>query len=66
MAALESTPQIAFTNLTVATTMLNTLLLTVCGVLDYPELVFDIAEGLMKPVQLPLPARDHGVPGTAA
>lgn len=54
---LETTPQIAFTNLTVAVTMLNTFWLYLCGVLHYPELTFDIAEGLMRPNQLPLPGR---------
>ncbi len=65
---LETTPQIAFTNLTVALTMLNTFWLYLCGVLHYPELTFDIAEGLMRPVQLPLPGRRRraGNPPTAA
>lgn len=54
-AMLESVPQILFANLTAAAMMLNTLWLYLCGALHYPELVFDIAEGLMRPVDLPLP-----------
>ena len=65
---LETTPQIAFTNLTVAVSMLNTLWLYLCGVLHYPEITFDIAEGLMRPIRLPLPGRRRtaGNPTTAA
>ncbi len=55
---LESTPQIAFTNLMTAVSMLNTLWLYLCGALHYPEIAFDIAEGLMRPIQLPLPVRE--------
>jgi hypothetical protein len=45
-----SVPQILFANLTVATAMLNTLWLHLCGELHYGELSFDIADGLMRPV----------------
>ena len=65
---LETTPQIGFANLTVAVSMLNTLWLYLCDVLHYPELTFDIAEGLMRPIRLPLPApaRGAGNPPSAA
>ena len=51
--ALVSVPQILFANLTTAAAMLNTFFLHSCGQLGYPELCFDIADGLMRPVQLP-------------
>lgn len=44
-----SKPQILFSNLAVASAMLNTLLLYLSGRLHYGELSFDIAEGLMRP-----------------
>lgn len=44
-----STPQILFTNLAVASAMLNTFFLHCCGALNYCELAFDIAEGKMRP-----------------
>lgn len=49
---IKSVPQILFTNLTVASAMLNTLFLELSGTRQYEELVFDIAEGLMRPIQL--------------
>ena len=49
-------PQIVFTNLMVASTMLNTLWLYLCGELHYGEVAFDIAEALMRPIRLPVPA----------
>ena len=51
--ALASVPQILFTNLATASAMLNAFFLHVCRSLDYPELCFDVADGLMRPVQLP-------------
>jgi hypothetical protein len=57
---VESVPQIVFANLMVAATMLNALWLYLCGALHYPEVAFDIAEGLMRPIRLPLPARREG------
>ena len=63
---LESVPQIVFANLTVASTMLNTYWLYLCGVLHYPEIVFDIAEGLMRPVPLPLPSRKEAGSASSA
>ena len=44
-----SQPQILFSNLAVASAMLNTLLLVLSRQLHYGELSFDIAEGLMRP-----------------
>jgi hypothetical protein len=46
---VTSVPQLLFTNLTVASAILNTYWLHVCGALHYAELSFDIAEGLMRP-----------------
>jgi hypothetical protein len=51
----QGVPQILFANLTVAASMLNTLWLYLGGGLHYDELVFDIAEGLTRPVRLPVP-----------
>ena len=45
-----SVPQILFANLTVATAMLNTLWLHLCGALHYGELSFESADGMMRPV----------------
>ncbi len=53
--AVLSTPQILFANLATASTMLNAFLLYVCDCLDYQEICFDIAEGVMRPLQLPVP-----------
>jgi hypothetical protein len=47
---IASVPQILFANLAVASAILNTLWLHLCGALHYGELAFDIAEGLMRPV----------------
>jgi len=44
-----STPQILFSNLAVASGMLNTLLLYLSGIMPYSELGFDIAQGRMWP-----------------
>jgi hypothetical protein len=52
---VASVPQILFTNLAVASAMLNTLLLHLGGALHYGELALDIADGLMRPVPLPAP-----------
>jgi hypothetical protein len=51
---MASVPQILFTNLAVASALLNTLWLYLCGALHYSEVSFDIADGLMRPV---LPAK---------
>lgn len=47
---IATTPQILFTNLAVASAMLNTFLLHCCDKLHYSELAFDIAAGRMRPV----------------
>jgi len=47
---LVSVPQILFANLMVASAMLNTLWLYLCGATHYSELSFDIADGLMRPM----------------
>jgi hypothetical protein len=48
---VASVPQILFTNMMVATCILDTFWLHLCGALHYGELAFDIAEGLMRPSQ---------------
>jgi len=48
-ALLVSTPQILFSNLAVASAMLNTLMLYLSDATHYGELSFDIADGLMRP-----------------
>jgi len=48
-ALVASTPQILFSNLAVASAMLNTLLLYLSNATHYGELCFDIAEGRMAP-----------------
>lgn len=53
--ALLQEPQILFTNLATASAMLNALYLHACDALHYPELCFDIAEGVMRPIPLPAP-----------
>ncbi|MEM1294310.1 MAG: ThiF family adenylyltransferase [Verrucomicrobiota bacterium] len=50
---VASVPQILFANLAVASAMLNTFFLHVCGSTHYSEVSFDIAEGLMRPIPLP-------------
>jgi molybdopterin/thiamine biosynthesis adenylyltransferase len=46
---IKSVPQILFTNLAVASSILNAFWLYGCGALHYSELSFDIADGLMRP-----------------
>lgn len=53
---VASVPQILFTNLATSSAILNALWLHLCGALHYSELAFDIAEGLMRPVSLPIPS----------
>lgn len=47
---VTSVPQILFTNLAVASAVLNAFWLHLCGALHYGELALDIADGLMQPV----------------
>jgi predicted ThiF/HesA family dinucleotide-utilizing enzyme len=49
---LSSVPQILFTNIMTAASILNTFWLYVCDALPYSELAFDISKGLMRPVIL--------------
>jgi hypothetical protein len=42
--------------------MLNTLWLHLCGATHYGELVFDIADGLMRPMPLSPPGAAHVCP----
>ncbi|KYK23613.1 hypothetical protein AYK24_07320 [Thermoplasmatales archaeon SG8-52-4] len=46
---LNSAPQILFTNVMTAATILNTFWLDTCSELPYSELAFDITKGLMRP-----------------
>ena len=49
--ALQSQPQLLFTNMMTATCILNTLMLHVCDdALHYSDLSFDVADGVMRPV----------------
>jgi molybdopterin/thiamine biosynthesis adenylyltransferase len=56
--AVAATPQLLFANLTAATVMLNSFYLHLCDVLPYAEVVFDLAEGVMRPLALPVPGRE--------
>lgn len=56
-----STPQILFTNLAVASAMLNAFYTFTCGQLAYQEVKLDILEARMMP-QLPLRAEDVPLP----
>ncbi len=49
-AMLPSVPQILFTNLMTATSMLNALWLHLAGELHYSELCFDVFDGVMRPM----------------
>lgn len=53
--AILHVPQILFTNLATASAMLSALYLHSCRALGYPEVCFDVAEGRMQPLPLPLP-----------
>ena len=50
--ALSSVPQLLFANLATASVMLNAFWLCVSDELHYPELCFDIHDGLMRPLAL--------------
>jgi len=52
---MVSVPQILFTNMQVATSILNTVLLYTSGELHYSEVAFDVADALMQPVPIPAP-----------
>ena len=57
-ALVASVPQLLFANLMTACTILTTFWLYLCKASPYSELAFDIAEGLMRPVPLPVPDLD--------
>ncbi len=57
---LDSVPQLLLANLAAAAAMLNALWLYLCEALHYSELAFDIAEGRMRPLDLPAPQLDAG------
>jgi hypothetical protein len=50
-----SVPQILFTNLLVATSILGSFWLHLCDKLHYSEVAFDLADALMRPVPIPAP-----------
>lgn len=54
--AVASTPQLLFANLQVASAILSTLWLYLCGALDHAEVCFDIRRARMAPLDLPVPA----------
>lgn len=56
---LASVPQLLLANLASASAVLNALWLYLCGGLHYSELAFDIAAGLMRPLDLPPPELDE-------
>jgi len=67
-ALVASVPQLLFTNLMTACTILNTFWLYLCKASPYSELAFDVAEAVMNPVPIPAPdlealrapAAEHG------
>ena len=56
LATYTTTPQLLFTNLATASAVLNAFLLHLCDALHYPELGFDVHDGVMRPIPLPMPA----------
>jgi hypothetical protein len=54
-------PQILLANLMVAVSMLDSLWLYLCDALHYEELIFDIAEGVMRPVRLKVPIAEQAI-----
>jgi hypothetical protein len=61
----QSVPQVLFTNLAVASAMLNAFFAYTCGRLDYQEVKLDVLAARMLP-QLPLPAANLPAPLPAA
>jgi predicted ThiF/HesA family dinucleotide-utilizing enzyme len=49
------TPQILFTNMQVACSMLHTVLLYTSDELHYSEVAFDVADAVMQPIPIPAP-----------
>ena len=54
--AIVSTPQVLFANVMAASSILNALWLHLCEALHYGELMFDIAEGQMRPLEIGVPS----------
>jgi hypothetical protein len=52
---IASQPQVLFANLAAASSLLNALFLYLSDSLHYSELAFDIAEGRMRPLEIPAP-----------
>lgn len=52
---MMSVPQILFTNMQVATSILGTLWLHLSNELHYSEVAFDLADAVMNPVPIPAP-----------
>jgi hypothetical protein len=50
---VTTVPQILFTNMLVATSILGTFWLHFCDALHYSEVAFDLADALMRPVPIP-------------
>jgi len=48
--SISASPQILFTNLTAATCVLSAFYRYLCWLNDFPEVAFDIADALMRPV----------------
>ena len=59
---ISSVPQVLFTNLLVATSLLGTFWLHLCDELHYSEVAFDLADALMRPVPLPAPIPRQSTP----
>lgn len=51
---IESTPQVLFANLAVASAMLSTTWALLCGELDHNEVAFDILDAVMRPITWPV------------
>jgi hypothetical protein len=60
---VTSVPQLLFTNMLVATSILGTFWLYVSEALHYSEVAFDLADALMRPVPIPAPRAGDGVSG---
>lgn len=63
---VASVPQLLFTNLAVASAILNATFLHLCGAIHYSEVALDIAEGLMRPTAIPGPKLASHFPSTGS
>ena len=59
---VASVPQILFTNLLVATSILGSFWLHLCDKLHYSEVAFDLADAVMRPVPIPAPKNVSAIP----